>query len=147
MKQRKLPIFAMAFSLLFILGAVPDQVRAEEGSDQATKKVVAPIADDGVQRVEVIGGEFYFKPNHIVVKVNHPVELLVKKTGGFVPHNIIIKAPDAGMDFDAKMGKDFSPVKFTPTKTGKYTMYCDKRFLWFKTHQHKGMEGLLEVVE
>jgi hypothetical protein len=38
-------------------------------------------------------------------------------------------------------------VKFVPTKTGKYPMYCDKSLLWFKTHREKGMEGVIEVVD
>ncbi len=42
-------------------------------------RVVATVDADGVQRVEVVGGEYYFDPNYIVVKVNKPVELTVKK--------------------------------------------------------------------
>jgi plastocyanin len=38
-------------------------------------------------------------------------------------------------------------IKFTPTKIGKYAMYCDKKLLWFKSHRERGMEGVIEVVE
>jgi len=50
------------------------------------KRFVASVGSDGVQHVEIIGGEYYFDPNYIVVKVNTPVELKVKKTPGYVPH-------------------------------------------------------------
>nr|MBF0221425.1 quinol oxidase [Desulfobulbaceae bacterium] len=111
------------------------------------KLLIASVGEDGVQHVELIGGGYYFDPNHIVVKVDKPVELLVRKASGFVPHNIIVKAPEAGIDFNVNLEDKFLPINFTPTKTGKYTIYCDKSLLWFEDHQGKGMEGIIEVVE
>src|SRR3990172_2998868 len=107
-------------------------------------RVVATVDADGVQRVEVVGGEYYFDPNYIVVKVNIPVEVKVKKASGYVPHNIAVKATEAGIDFNVDMKGEPKPVKFTPTKVGKYPMYCDKKLLWFKSHKDRGMEGMIE---
>lgn len=132
--------------LAALLGAMP--LRADEPNLAGKeKRVVATVGSDGIQRVEIVGGEYYFEPNLIVVKVNQPVELRIKKTPGYVPHNIIVKAPEAGIDFKVDMSKEARAITFTPTKTGRYPMYCDTRFLWFKTHQAKGMEGIIEVVE
>jgi plastocyanin domain-containing protein len=112
------------------------------------KRIVATVDPDGVQRVEITGGEYYFDPNYIVVKVNVPVELKVKKAAGYVPHNLMVKAPEAGIDFKTDLSsKEVHIVKFTPTKVGKYPMYCDKRLLFFKSHRDRGMEGTIEVVE
>jgi plastocyanin len=111
------------------------------------KRVVATVDADGVQRVEILGGEYYFDPNYIVVKVNKPVEFKVKKAKGYVPHNIAVKAPEAGIDFNVDMKDEPKPVTFTPTKVGKYPIYCDKKLLWFKSHKDRGMEGMIEVVE
>lgn len=111
------------------------------------KRVVATVGEDGVQHVEIVGGSYYFDPNYIVVHVNKPVELMVKKDGGFVPHDIVVKAPDAGIDFKVELSDTFQPIDFTPTKVGKYSMYCDKSLLWFESHREKGMEGTIEVVE
>lgn len=112
------------------------------------KIAVATMGDDGVQRAEIVGGEYYFDPNHIVVKVNKPVELTVKKASGYVPHDMMVKAPEAGIDFKVNLdAKKTEIVKFTPTKVGKYPLYCDKRLLWFKSHRERGMEGVIEVVE
>lgn len=111
------------------------------------KTFKAVIDKDGIQRVEVIGGEYYFDPNHIILKVNVPVELKIKKESGVVPHNIVINEPDAGIVFNENMGKEPTLIKFTPRKTGKYSFDCDKRFLFFKSHKDKGMEGVFEVVE
>jgi len=107
----------------------------------------ATIDKDGVQRVEVLGGDYFFKPDHIIVKMNVPVEMKVSKEGGVVPHNILISAPEAGIDIKESLGKEHRVIKFTPTKAGKYPFYCDKRLLFFKSHKDKGMEGVLEVVE
>ena len=174
MKNAKYSIGVLAALLLFTAGAIGQEAKQEmkpEGT-QETKSVSPPAADvrqaaepdkhakgkekrvvatvdaDGVQRVEVVGGEYYFDPNYIVVKVNKPVELKVKKAKGYVPHNIAVKAPEAGIDFKVDLDdKKTEVVKFTPAKVGKYPMSCDKKLLWFKSHKDRGMEGMIEVVE
>lgn len=107
----------------------------------------ATVDKDGVQRVSLVGGSYFYDPNHIIVKVNLPVELSVRKESGMVPHNIVIRAVNAGIDFDEEMKNEAKIIKFTPTKVGKYPIYCSKKLLFFDTHREKGMEGLLEVVE
>lgn len=62
------------------------------------KRVVATVDIDDVQRVEVIGGEYYFDPNYIVVKVNKPVELMVKKASRYISHNMELKSPECARD-------------------------------------------------
>jgi plastocyanin len=95
----------------------------------------------------MVGGEYFYDPNYIVVKVNKPVELKVRKTSGYIPHDLVAKSPEAGIDFKLDLKRDPQTVTFTPTKTGKYPLYCDKSLLWFKTHRERGMEGMIEVVE
>lgn len=114
-------------------------------AEKTQKIYTATIDADGVQRVKILGGGYYFDPNYIIVKVNVPVELSVTKEGGVTPHNIIVKAPEAGINFSEDMGKEPKTIKFTPTKTGKFPMYCDKKLLFFKSHRDRGMEGTIEV--
>jgi len=117
-------------------------------SQESVQKVFNTIIDaDGVQRVSVSAGEYFFDPNYIVVKVNTPVEMSIKKTAGFVPHNIAIDAPEAGIAFDESLGKDEKVIRFTPAKTGEFPFYCTKRFLFFKSHREKGMKGIVKVIE
>lgn len=111
------------------------------------KRFVASVAADGVQRVEMVGDEYFFNPNYIVVKVNKPVELKVTKAAGYVLHNLIVTAPEAGIDFTIELKNEPQTVSFTPTKTGRYEIYCDKSMFWFKSHREKGMEGVIEVVK
>jgi plastocyanin len=110
-------------------------------------EAVAAALVDGRQRVEVVGGEYYFKPRHIVVKTGIPVELIVRKEAGLVPHDIVVKAPDAGIDFSESLDEKPKTITFTPTKPGTYEMNCTKRFLFFKSHKDRGMHGVIEVVE
>ena len=109
--------------------------------------VVVPIDKDGVQRVDILGGDYFFKPARIVVKVNVPVELNVRKDGYIVPHNIVIEAPQAGIKVNESLSHDPKTIKFTPTKVGKYPMFCNNKLPFLPSHREKGMEGLLEVVE
>ena len=112
----------------------------------AEKRVVAEVKD-GVQRVEMTGGEYYFDPNVVVVKVNVPVELKVRKEAGITPHNIVLKAPEAGINIDESLSGDPKVVTFTPTKSGKYEFECTKKLPFVKSHKERGMHGVLEVVE
>lgn len=112
------------------------------------EKIFRAVVDgDGIQRVDITGGEYYFDPDHIIVTVNAPVTLTFRKTPGITPHDIIIKAPEAGIDINENMGRKPATVTFTPTKTGRFEIYCSKRFLFFKNHKDRGMKGVLEVVE
>jgi len=160
MRIIKYIVAVMVLLLPFTVNAFGEEVKQEtspaakqapeqhEHSMGTEKRAVAVIGADGVQHVEITGGEYFYDPNYIVVKVNVPVELKVKKTSGYVPHDIVVKAPDAGIDFKTDIGsKDPAIIKFTPTKVGKYPMYCDKKLLFFKSHRERGMDGMIEVVE
>jgi plastocyanin domain-containing protein len=111
------------------------------------KRVEAVVAEDGVQRVEILAGGYYYDPNTIVVKVNVPVELVVKRTRGGFGHNIVLNEPDAGIEFEQKLGTDPVAIKFTPTKVGKYMFICSHKVPFSKSHLERGMYGYLEVVE
>jgi plastocyanin domain-containing protein len=99
-----------------------------------------------VQRIRLEGGGYFFKPNHIVVKVNVPVELLASREAGITPHDLVIKAPEAGIAVEVDLAAEPKKIAFTPTAVGKFPFYCGKKLLFFASHRERGMEGLLEVV-
>ena len=152
MKYVKYLVVALAILLWSGFAAFGEEPKSGVAQHEHAKgkenRVVATVDADGVQRAEVIGGDYYFDPNYIVVKVNKPVELTVKKASGFIPHDMLVKAPEAGIDFKTDLdAKKPEVIKFTPTKVGKYPMACDKKLLFFNSHRDKGMEGTIEVVE
>ncbi len=132
------------FLMVFLLFA---GVVFAQDSDEKKKIFIAAVDTDGVQRIAVLAGSYFFEPDYIIVQVNVPVELIVRKESGIAPHNIIIKAPEAGMDINESLSDKPKIIQFTPKKNGKYPFYCDKRFLFFKSHRERGMEGVFEVVE
>lgn len=111
------------------------------------RRYYATVDPDGVQRVEVLAGSYFFDPSVIRVKVNVPVELNVRSTDGATPHDIVLQAPRAGIDFRQELGPAAVSIRFTPTRVGQYSFRCSKRFLFFESHQDRGMHGVLEVVE
>jgi plastocyanin len=119
-------------------------VTETRGQENVYKAVVDA---DGVQKAEVLAGEYFFRPDHIIVKVNVPVELKIRKEPGIVPHDFVLKAPEAGIDVLESLSSEPKSVRFTPAKTGTYQFYCDKKLIFSKSHREKGMEGTLEVVE
>ena len=112
----------------------------------AQERVVAHTDNDGVQRVRIVGGNYFFRPRHIVVRVNVPVELSVSKEEGVVPHSFAIDAPQAGIVIDEEIDTTGKKIAFTPTAVGSYPFYCRHKLLFFKSHRERGMEGVLEVV-
>lgn len=126
--------------LVLALGAAAAFSQAEGDAYEAR------IGTDGVQRAEVVGGSYYFRPSRIIVKAGVPVELALSSEALITPHDFIIEAPEAGIEVSEKLAKKPVIVRFTPTKAGRYSFYCGKDFPFQKSHREKGMEGVLEVV-
>lgn len=141
MVKSKLQVFLKFFiaSLFLLILFIADSAVGQE------EPFIASVGDDGIQRVEILGGSYFYKPDYIVVKVNVPVEISIKKEPGIVPHNIVVNAPEAGIDINESISSEPKVIRFTPQKPGKYPFYCDKRLLFFKNHREKGMEGTFEV--
>ena len=108
--------------------------------------VVLEAGQDGIQRGTLILDSYSYTPNHIVVHAGKPVELILKSVTTITPHNFVLKEPGAGLNVDQSVDHgDTATVKFTPTQSGTFTFYCDKKLLFFASHREKGMEGRLEV--
>ena len=103
-------------------------------------------ADGEAVQVRVVAGEYFFKPSRLTAKVDKPVELLVSREAGIVPHSLVIDAPAAGINIREDLSTEPRKVTFTPTTAGIYPFHCDKKLLFFAGHREKGMEGVLEVV-
>jgi plastocyanin domain-containing protein len=130
--------------LLFVIAAVVIALSLLANAQEPA--TVVPVDKDGVQRVAIVSGSYFFKPSHIVVKVNVPVELKVSKEGA-TPHNIVAASPDAGIAFQQGLSSTPVTIKFTPTKVGKYPFYCSLKAPFAKSHRERGMEGVIEVVQ
>lgn len=138
MKKKTLLICFMVFSFVIVASA---------GMMDAGEKYVAKIGDDGVQKVEMVGGSYYYKPDHVVVKKGIPVEIKIVKDSLIIPHNIIIEKMDGWEDIKETITRNEKVIRFTPSDTGTYDFYCDKKLLFLKSHKDKGMKGVIEVVD
>ncbi len=128
----------VALMILFFFGI--------NGASGQGKPFTAKINKEGVQVIEMTANDYYYAPRIITVKVNVPVEIQIIRKSKYVQHNIIIEAPDAGINVYDEATSELKVIKFTPTKTGKYFFYCDRKS-FFISHRWRGMEGLLKVVE
>lgn len=129
---------------IFLMMAFGVAFTAEE---EYPERYQAQVGTDGVQKVSMLAGSYFFKPNYVVVKANVPVELTIKKEKSITNHTFVIKAPEAGMNIKTNIEDKPRTINFTPTKPGKYQFYCDERFLFFPSHKSQGMFGTLEVTE
>ncbi|AOI80092.1 hypothetical protein [Burkholderia sp. NRF60-BP8] len=107
--------------------------------------VRVPVDADGVQRVAIVGGSYFFRPNHVIVRAHVPVELTVSAEPGVVPHSFEIDAPQAGIAVRTELGTTPRTFRFTPLQPGRFAYYCTHRLLFFRSHRERGMEGVLDV--
>lgn len=118
------------------------------GAFAAAETVIVPVGEDHVQRIEITVDSNFFKPNRFAVKQNIPVELIFKSAATIIPHNFILKSPEAGLNIE----EDIAPgatkvVRFTPTRVGEFDFSCTKKLLFFPSHKDLGMVGTLVVRE
>ncbi|MBJ9964241.1 cupredoxin domain-containing protein [Burkholderia seminalis] len=108
--------------------------------------VRVPVDADGVQRIAIVGGSYFFRPNHVIVRAHVPVELIVSAEPGVVPHSFEIDAPpQAGIAVHTELGTTPKTFRFTPAQPGRFAYYCTHRLLFFRSHRERGMEGVLDV--
>lgn len=117
------------------------------GTQAADAPYRVAVASDGIQRVTIVGGSYFFKPDHLVVKAGTPVELVLRVERGIVPHRFVLDLPSDQVAIDAQLGEEPRVFRFTPGTPGRYPYYCPNRLLFFDSHRDKGMAGMLEVVE
>jgi plastocyanin len=118
-------------------------VHAEPGNESYR----GAVGSDGVQHVNILAGDYFFRPKHVVVKVNVPVMFAISVEQGIIPHGLVLKAAEANISIDEDLSRESQTFTFTPSTPGKYAFYCPKKLLFFKSHREQGMEGILEVVE
>jgi plastocyanin len=134
------------FAKVGVLGLVLALGACASPGHKAGAPFVASAGADGVQRVEVVGGTYYFEPSRIVVTVNVPVELTLRKEPDVIPHDFILNAPEAGIAIAESLSTEPRVVRFTPTRAGTYPFSCGKKPPLFPSHRDQGMEGVLEVL-
>lgn len=137
--------FMRWFSLLGgvgILSAMMGTVALATDMAQPAFQFVVPMGADGIQRVTIILDSYSYTPNHVIVEAGKPVELTLTSVTMITPHNFIIK--ELSVEQDVSAGKTVV-IMFTPTQTGVFPIYCDKRLWPLPSHRDKGMEGQFEV--
>ena len=71
--------YLVAALAIAVLAAAGCQTPAEQPARVEKQTVKADT--DGVQRVRIVAGSYFFKPNRIVVRANVPVELAASREG------------------------------------------------------------------
>ncbi len=111
-----------------------------------SETVIVPVSQDKVQRLEITVDSYSFTPSRFAVKENLPVELIFKSVTWIVPHNFVLKSPEAGITIEKEIGPgETTIVRFTPTRIGEFKFSCTKRLLFFPSHEAMGMVGTLVV--
>lgn len=107
----------------------------------------ARVGSDGVQRVQLLAGSYFFRPAHVIVKAGVPVELTVQMEQGVIPHSFVLEAPQAGLALRTELAVQPKVLRFVPAMAGRYLFYCAHKLLFFASHRQRGMEGVFEVVD
>ena len=111
-----------------------------------TPPAAARLDADGVQRVQLFGGSYFFRPGRISARAGQPLEITLQLEAGIVPHRFVLEGPDGKPLAESDMGSEPRTLRLTLT-AGDYPFFCPNRLLGFKSHRERGMAGLLEVRE
>ncbi len=116
----------------------------------AAEGFAAVPGPDGIQRVRVVAGSYFFRPRQIRVQAYLPVELTVVAEPGLIPHDFVIDAPKAGITVRETLGDEPKVIpkviRFLPAVPGIFEFHCSQRLLFFESHKDQGMRGVIEVV-
>jgi plastocyanin domain-containing protein len=139
-------IGAQKFARIFIGLVLLGFVKVATAFAAAPESVIVPVSQDNVQRHEITVDSYSFTPGRLVVKQNIPVELIFKSVSWAVPHNFVLKSPQAGLTIEKEIGSGETTVlRFTPTRIGEFKFSCTKKLLFFPSHEDQGMVGTLVV--
>ncbi|MGH8352603.1 MAG: hypothetical protein ACRERY_03635 [Pseudomonas sp.] len=101
---------------------------------------------DGVQRVAIVGGSYFFRPDHVVVQAGRGLEITVRVEPGVIPHRFVLETTNGKRLAEVPLDKKAKTLRFD-LPAGKYLFHCPNRLLLFKSHRERGMAGVLEVKE
>ena len=134
----KIPVCSESSKLFFIIILIffISEIGLTQGIESPEKEV---------RQIDVVVDSYSFEPQEITVKVNTPVQLRLRSVTSVIPHNFSMSYPEAGLEIDEDVGSGSDKIiEFTPTKTGRYEFYCNKKSI-FANHKKKGMVGTLVV--
>jgi hypothetical protein len=80
---------------------------------QDAAPVAATLDADGVQRLAMTMGSYFYRPSHVVVTAGKPVEITLTAEEGFVPHDIVIDDAASG---SASRRRSPAPSPFTAAR-------------------------------
>ncbi len=135
----ELGITSVIVGIVFACAPVPKEMETEKVS------IVKPD-DQGIQRATIIMDSYFYRPKELSVQAGKPVELTLRNAATFLTHTFHLEDSAAGhhVHAEAKAGES-QTVRFTPKEQGRFVFYCDKKFLFFKSHRERGQEGHLDV--
>lgn len=135
--MRSIPL-ALCCAVLVLTGA------AQAASDAPPS--AARLDADGVQRVQIEGGSYFFRPERISARAGQPLEIMLQLEPGIVPHRFVLEGPDGKPLAEVAMGSEPKTLRLT-LPAGDYPFFCPNRLLGFKSHRERGMAGVLEIRE
>jgi hypothetical protein len=94
---------AQKFAKIFIGPVLLGLVKVTIALAATPESVIVPVSQDNVQRLEITVDNYSFTPNRIVVKENIVVELIFKSVTRIVPHNFVLKSPEAGITIEQEL--------------------------------------------
>ncbi len=104
----------------------------------------ASIGADGVQRVTILGGSYFFHPDRITTRANEPLEISISVEPGMIPHSFVLDGPDGRHLVNVELSTKAQIIHLS-LKAGHYVFYCPNRLFWLKSHRERGMAGVMEV--
>jgi heme/copper-type cytochrome/quinol oxidase subunit 2 len=123
-------VLALGLKLLAPAPAAPLPVLGPDPNDPTTQAVLAPIADDGRQTLDLVidGDTMSYQPRAIKVKQGRPVRFNLSTAGRDPGCGRLVVVYGVGAQGVAILGQ-VVPMDFTPPKPGVYEINCGMKMM------------------
>ena len=113
---------------------------------EPSSPVILIPGQDGVQRIKIVLGSYFYYPNEIIIQANEPVIIELENESFWTPHNFVIGDPKMSMHHEINVSPgDTVNLQLLLVSPGRYTFYCNNQLMFFPSHREECMEGVLEV--
>ena len=95
---------------------------------EPSSPVILIPGQDGVQRIKIVLGSYFYSPNEIIIQANKPVLIELENQSFLTPHNFVIGDPEMSMHHEINVSPgDTVSLRLLLASPGRYTFYCNKQ--------------------
>ena len=114
---------------------------------EPSSPVILIAGQDGVQRIKVVLGSYFYSPNEIIIQANKPVIIELENESFWTPHNFVIGDPKMNMHHEINVSPgDTVNLQLLLVSPGRYTFTATTNSYFFLAIEKRVWRAYLKYV-